>query len=158
MMFLTIATMVSAQEENIMLADMLHVSIGTIKQEYVNGSFKNKFEWAEKITINQLMAIDLNKNIIKIGNEANSTYYLKARTSIKDVNDDDGDMTTFYTFPATDEENLKCTIRIRLWDEYTIIQVYADYNEITYLWDGKVRMDDGTFKKTNTSGTSDLKI
>jgi hypothetical protein len=112
---------------------------GVFKLSKVNSNPKNEYsDWGPEKNINLHFTLDLDEKSVSINNDMMSVYELKEKVETVSIPDKDGDTTTVHVFKGTDEDGIKCLIKIRMWKEYNIFQLYVFYSDVHFLFSGEL--------------------
>lgn len=103
-------------------------------------------QWGAAEDANVNFIIDVDNHKISLSNKQLSVFKIGTKLDTKVINDSEGDETTIFTYEAIDEEEISCIIKLRIWTDYNIVQLYIEYINIHIFFEGKV---DNNYKKTD---------
>ena len=122
------------------LVDIDNVSIGKYNTGYKNNEFVNQVDYDDWSSATITAVIDFDNWVIKMTNKSRSVYKLGEHIPSLSGESDEGNIHIITAcWDAVDEESIKCIIKVRSLSN-NIVQIYAYYTDVVFVWQGKKRV------------------
>ena len=113
------------------------ISIAALTTNYVDGKAEQEFSWlTENKAANSSIIMDMDNDIVTIKGDMRTTINILSKVSMKNKKDTYGNDTYVFTLNATNEEEIRCELTMRVWLKSNAFQIFVKYNDVLIVYEG----------------------